>query len=154
MMRKTLIERFNSKVKIDHDTGCHEWVDGRSPTGNGKFKHKGKHLRAHRVAYEMHKGPIPEGMFICHRCDNPSCVNIDHLFLGTPQDNLDDCVRKGRLKPRKGEAHPHAILTEDDVRAIRDLRGTMLQREIAQKFGVHRVTVIDILVGRSWKHVT
>lgn len=80
----------------DGSDGCWVWIGNRRPDGYGLFYLFGKQLRAHRVSWEMHNGPIPEGVFVCHRCDNPSCVRPSHLFLGTIQDNNADRVQKGR----------------------------------------------------------
>lgn len=87
--------RFWSKVPIGAE-GCWEWKAGLSPRGYGQFWDTGTNRGAHRYAYEQVIGPIPEGLFVCHRCDNPACVRPDHLFLGTQQDNMSDKQSKGR----------------------------------------------------------
>ena len=95
-------------------------------------------------------------MLVCHRCDNPSCCNPAHLFLGTPKDNMDDMWRKGRASPRgaKGEAHGKAQLTEDDVRSILAMYdGGVMQKDIADKFDISRDIVSDIVRGETWKHL-
>jgi len=80
----------------------------------------GSPVRAHRAAYELAHGPIKDGMLVCHRCDNPKCVNVDHLFLGTNDDNMKDCKRKGRTN--MGERHPLCKLTSSEVAKIRELK--------------------------------
>lgn len=107
---------------------------------------------AHIVAWEIVNGPVPEGMYVCHACDNPPCVNPRHLFLGTPADNMRDKVQKGRNL--MGENAPWAKLTEGDVKLIRHLakEGTP-QREIGLRFGVSRSLVGMIVQGKRWPHV-
>ena len=107
----TLRERFNAAYRVDVG-GCWEWVKGKTGRGRpslyiGKVDGKDTQQYAHRVSYELHRGEIPEGMMVCHHCDNPGCVNPDHLFVGTAMDNRQDMVSKGR-DPR-GEDHSEAI---------------------------------------------
>lgn len=121
-----------------------------------------KVVRAHRFAWELEVGPIPEGMSVLHRCDNTRCVRApDHLFLGTQADNMRDMRAKGRfvpaIGPRKtyhGEAHPASKVTESDVREIRRLRaeGRTLQH-IGDRFGLKTNSVHYICVRKTWKHV-
>lgn len=83
-------------MSVDTPSGCREFTGAKSPKGYGKISFKDKHFRAHRLAYILKFGDISEGLIVCHKCDNPSCVNTEHLFLGTPKDNAIDRMLKGR----------------------------------------------------------
>lgn len=105
----------------------------------------------------LHFGDIPDGLIVCHTCDNRKCVNPAHLFLGTPQDNTDDCIRKGRAKgAQRGEDHPLAKLDRESVAYIRaNFRKRDREfgaRALARRFGVHPMTIWDVLEGRTWGH--
>jgi DNA-binding XRE family transcriptional regulator len=150
--RKPLIDRFKGKYSIRPDTGCWQWT---SATAEGRYGvlwfADGKSKYAHRVSYELHVGPIPDGLVICHRCDNGLCVNPDHLFAGTTKDNHDDMVSKGRGPRQGGEWNPGSKLTVVQVDQIRKLNGGKLsQNEVARMFDVSRGTIKDIWKGRSW----
>jgi hypothetical protein len=108
-----------------------------------------KNLRAHRAAYEVYVGPIPVGMLVCHTCDNPKCVNPDHLWLGTEADNTTDKVRKGR--GRHGESMTLSKLSNAAVREIR--ASHMSIYEAAEKFGVSPVTAWKARTGLTWKRI-
>jgi len=104
-----------------------------------------------------------DGLFVCHHCDNPACVNPDHLFLGTLQDNVDDMCRKGRQARRKGEAHCRARLTDEAVRSIRRQYGQIMMGRthapdgtislMAAKYGVSNSAITGVVYGKSWTHV-
>lgn len=129
--------------------GCWEWKFGRNQDGYGQVLIEGVKRPAHDVAYERAYGPLPEGYFACHSCDNPPCIRPDHLFAGTPLDNARDAAAKGRLS--HGENHYAARLTEGDVRAIRsDPRGCFV---LAKVFGVSKQAILRIRWRRTWKHV-
>ncbi len=144
--------------KVHKTDGCWLWT-GATLQGYGKIGaggHKGRPLSAHRVSYEIHYGPIPEGMHVCHRCDNPSCVRPDHLFIGTPADNIADMFSKGRNPPRdnKGVRNGSAKLTAEKVVEIRrDRAAGVLLKDLARKHGVSLTTISGAARGRNWQHI-
>ena len=145
-------ERFWAKVDVRGPNECWLWEANKNKQGYGRFWDGHRKRRSHRVAYNLCFGPIPDGMLVCHRCDNPSCVNPAHLFLGTHADNMADAAEKGRLF--HGEQHYRAKLTAEDVQCIKQLFGEgMDQKEIGRQHGVHRSTIGAILSGRTWKHI-
>lgn len=133
--------------------GCWLWTGAKSPLGYGAFRmfRPKRTVRAHRISYELHKGPIPAGLLVCHACDNPSCVNPAHLWLGTPGDNARDRDRKDRVQ--HGEKHYAAKLTAEDVAEIIKQSGLRTQVEIARTFGVDRSNISHILSGKRWKRL-
>ncbi len=143
--RKSIPERFWEKV-TKSPTGCWLWQGYISRLGYGMFM--GKH--AHRIAWELTKGPISPNLDVCHHCDNPPCVNPSHLFLGTASDNLKDSVRKGRLN-HSGERNGNAKLTETLIREIRS--SVLTIRNLATRFGVSETNISSIQKGLTWKLV-
>ena len=108
--------------------------------------------RANQLSYVIYKGAIPKGSLVCHTCDNPSCVNPEHLFLGTHQDNMDDKIKKGRMRGHWGPGEAYGTkLTSEDVKSIRESSGT--QQSIADKYGISRPMVSLIKRHKTWKHV-
>jgi hypothetical protein len=161
-MRPSLAERFWSHV--ERGEGCWLW------TGSRQYGHRyglttvaGKTRLAHRVAWELTNGPIPDGLYVCHRCDNPPCVRPDHLFLGTPSvNNLDAVAKRHNIhaaapeRLARGERVNTAKLTEDDVRAIRAraAAGGVTYRQLADEYGLRDVKGIYLIVNRrTWRHV-
>lgn len=137
--------------------GCWEWTGGKDRRGYGQIGEcgvGGRTLRAHRVVYEMMVGPIPAGMELCHRCDNPGCVRPDHMFIGTHWDNMQDRNRKGRVKKpdNRGENNGRALLTVSDVKRVRFVLSLGYnQCQVARFFEVNRTTIRSIAIGRNWK---
>lgn len=122
--------------------------------GYAQIERKGRRLRSNRWAWEKNFGPIPEGFYVCHTCDNPACINPDHLFLGTPRDNSEDMVRKGRVARQIGSTNGAAKLTEEDIPQIRALHENGLsQRKIATMFLVSQRTIGRILNHQTWRHI-
>jgi DNA invertase Pin-like site-specific DNA recombinase len=127
--------------------------------GYGLFTLDGRQQRAHRAAWLLWRGPIPDGLKVCHTCDNPGCVNIRHLFLGTDADNVADKMSKGRHAPRQGpglfgEDNPHSRLTRDHVAGIRAMGiAGYKHSEIAEQFHTTKSNVSLILAGKTWRGV-
>lgn len=133
-------------------SGCWEWQRGTDVKGYAVFRHEAKRHKAYRAAWQVHRGDIPDGAYVCHTCDNPLCVNPDHLFLGTHADNMADMRRKKRHA--RGETSPRAKLTEADVSEMRSLGASgWTNPDLSKRFGVSRSTVSSILARRYWKHV-
>ena len=133
------------------ETGCREWTGKKNHDGYGLLWLKGRHWRAHRVAYEVFVGRIPKGMHICHSCDNPGCVEPSHLWAGTNLDNVRDRNQKNRQFRAKGEANGRAKLTNSDVRAIRKSKETNTQ--ISQKYGMSQANISQIRSRTLWPHI-
>lgn len=158
--------RLFAKV-VDGSHGCWNWTAS-STDGYGTIFFRGRSWRAHRVSYTIFCGEIPDGLLVCHHCDNPACINPSHLFLGHASANMKDMVRKGRARalidgsqshfksghaPR-GEDGSGAKLTEQDALKVIELAAAgEFTKNIASKFGLRRETVQMILRGQTWKHL-
>lgn len=140
-------ERFWSKVNKT-DT-CWLWLGCKIKSGYGQSVWNGKVQNAHRVAYQLARGEIPAGMFVCHHCDVKVCVNPDHLFLGTPKQNSEDACKKGLH--RKGSSHGASKLKETDVKEI--LTSTESSRVLGKRFGVDHMVILRIKRRVAWRHV-
>lgn len=149
-------DRFYAKCRKNADSGCLEWQAYRNTGGYGTFyKDGGIFILAHRWAYERVFGPVPEGQFVLHRCDNPRCVNPDHLWLGTKLDNARDRDQKGRRIALRGEQHGRSKLLAEQIIEIRGLgAGGMTSYRIAKLYRVDSKTVRDILTRKLWPHIT
>lgn len=151
-MMSELETRFWAKVKRGDD--CWEWSASLTGKGYGQIALGGgvrRNLLAHRLSWEIHNGRVPDGMVVCHHCDNRRCVRPDHLFVGTTADNQRDMANKGRSL--SGERHNRVKLSADDVRWLRwaGAYTGASNTELAQLFGVSRGHVSDILAGRYWR---
>lgn len=142
-------EYILARVAIDATTGCWNWKGpiSRKLRGKGYGRIGGK--LAHRIAYTIWTGPLGS-LCVCHRCDNSWCVNPEHLFLGTHQDNADDCRKKGRTRYCQGEQRS-LKLTDDDVRFIRTAAAP--PKQIAAQFGISFGTISSIQHRRTWRHL-
>ena len=138
---------------VAHPNGCWEWAGCKDGCGYGRINRDGKLVRLHRAAWEKENGDIPEGMCICHHCDNPSCINPSHLFIGTQKDNMRDRARKGRYN-NAGEDNNSAILKTSDVLVIRErIKKGDTCYSIGREYGVTGEAILAIKHHRTWKHV-
>lgn len=153
-MSKTLLERFNERWVLEPETGCWLWISRLNKNGYGRFyTESGKIERAHRVSYQLHVGPIPEGLQVRHSyCGNKLCVNPSHLTVGNQEDNERD---KKNYLIIGGEEHYKALLTNAQVAEIRVkyAAGGITQRALAEEYGVSRIQVNRIVNRVHWKSV-
>lgn len=148
--RDDIKSRFMEYVAING--ACWDWTGAPEKSwGYGRIKINGKSIRAHRLSYEFHVGPIPTGLLVCHTCDRPICVNPEHLFLGTDLDNQRDCISKGRTNYQSGVAHWNARLRPSEVLEIKASNDPPL--ELARRFSVSTGTIYAIRKGIIWRNV-
>ncbi len=156
---------FEEHCVPEPNSGCWLWLRGMARGGYGKQRMGKKTTTAHRASWMIYKGPIPAGLYVCHRCDVPSCVNPDHLFLGTAYDNVKDRDKKGRgsqgqrhaklCAELRGEKHGMSKLCEKDIHNIRDLlsKGETLS-SIGRRYGVNLSAIHKIKIKKTWAHVS
>lgn len=154
--------RFWAKVDVRGPHECWEWLASKFQYGHGRFCAGRYQTSANRWSLAFTLGRMPSRFeYACHHCDNPSCVNPQHLYLGDPQSNTNDARMRGRLRPgvvswngrRRGERNSNAKLTEREVRKIRSLRGIKTASDLAKKFNVSRATVSYIWTRKVWSHI-
>lgn len=150
------LEWLFERTHPEPNSGCWIWCAAiHRRNGYGAVKVGGSVRRVHRVAYQIaNRTKVPPHLDVCHKCDVRCCINPDHLFLGTRTENMQDCIKKGRLSPIPilvGEASPNSKLTENDVRRIR--RDTRSQRAIARAYGVDKGTIACIVKRKTWRHI-
>lgn len=162
--RKAVESLADLLARTKRNGDCLEWQRSKNAEGYGSVAFAGRIWSTHRLSYTLAVGVIPDGLLVCHHCDNPSCINPAHLFVGTNGDNVRDSVRKGRNKPpphptperqARGERQWKSRLTDD---AVRDIRANYSgkygeQRALAKKHGVSAATVGHVVAGRTWRHV-
>lgn len=148
----TLLDRFWSKVSISRQ--CWLWTAYKDAEGYGHIRHNDRMRFSHHIAWLLWRGPIPDGMKVCHSCDNPSCVNPEHLFLGTQQDNMIDCTKKGRHGDVSGERNGRARLTYEQVEQIRrSYTGRYGELTYwATKFNVSIGAIRYAALGKTWRN--
>ena len=154
-LRPSPEDRFWAKVRKGGPDDCWLWTAGTDKDGYGRFMWNMRNPRSHRVAYELLVGPIPEGLYACHTCDNPPCCNPAHIFLGTQLDNIRDAASKGRLATgncTRTKGCPGVALSPADVQDIRSACGKS-NRVLARHYGVHPSTISRARRMETWKHV-
>jgi hypothetical protein len=144
--------RYWAKVDVREADQCWHWLASRNNKGYGSFWLDGKLAKAHRVAWELEYGAIPIGQCVCHVCDCSSCVNPNHLWLGTNADNIKDRDQKGRRAPPQGTKNGRAKVTSSDVLQIRELyaNGAYTYRELGVRFGLSREGIGHIVRRERW----
>jgi len=153
---KDIIRRFWEKINFPENRidGCWIWTAGKDGHGYGSFNFGSKVVSSHRFAYMIFKGTIKEGLLIRHICDNPSCVNPNHLLVGTHQDNTQDKLDRNRLNPAKGENNGQSILTELEVKEILyKLIDDIIVSVLAEQYNVCTGAIHAIANGVNWKHI-
>lgn len=150
----SIARTFDQHWKLNPDTGCHEWQRGkRREYGVLYDPERGEVVGAHVFSFERANGPVPDGLHVCHRCDNPPCVNPDHLFAGTNTQNRHDSVSKARHA--RGDGHGRGRLTSADVIRIRELAasGEVSDADLATQFGIRQQQISKIVTGARWRHL-
>lgn len=146
---RTIEERFWARVATTSDIdACWPWTGGVDKDGYGKFDDG----RAHIYAFVRVNGSVPRGKLVCHSCDTPGCCNDNHLWVGTPLENMQDKVHKGRFRAGRGERHGHAKLTDDQVIVIRS-RTQENQRLLGLEFGVSQGIISMVINRKIWNHI-
>lgn len=148
---RTIFLLFKRLAKKDAK-GCMLW-SGANCKGYGMIGFRGRPYPAHRFVWSMVHGPIPKGMFVCHKCDTPACCNVDHLFIGTAQENLADMREKNRHA--KGRSHGNSKLTDAKAReVVRLSMAGKSQKKIGAMFGVNQTVISEVTRGVTWSHAT
>ncbi len=155
--RRNFLERFWEKVLRKNKDECWEWQASlNSTTGYGQINRNGNIRSAHATAYELAYGKVPDGMYVCHTCDNHKCVNPNHLFAGTPHQNTQDMMQKGRhrIVPNFGERNGNNKLTEKDVLELREMVASGFRiKDAAAHFGISDDQASKIVNRKVWKHI-
>lgn len=158
-IKTPVAERFAAKYQPEPNSGCWLWLDALDRDGYGRLQIAGRSHKAHRVSFELHCAPIEDGELVCHRCDNPACVNPAHLFAGSNTDNIADMVKKGRSprvkNPMVGERNGNAFLTEDQARYV--LREVLLNGRrrscVARELSASKDAIDKLCSGKTWRHL-
>lgn len=151
--RTSLETYFNSRIGEPTETGCILWLSSVDLNGYGQIRKDWLRMQAHRLAWILVNGPIKNNLKVCHHCDNPLCVNVAHLFLGTQRQNMEDKVKKGRQS--KGQNHYAAKLTDIQIKEIliKYASGIPTQRMLSEEYGVCQSIISEIISRKRWRHV-
>lgn len=144
-------------AKVDKTNSCWNWTAAKGAKGYGRFKLNGKLVSPHAISYQIHNDDYDSTKDVCHKCDNPSCINPEHLFLGTRTQNVLDSIQKGRWNgnPTKGADHPSSKLTDKDVMLIKAILkySDLNVVQIAKMFSVSLTTIKNIRSKKRWSHI-
>lgn len=159
-MEYLILQRFWDKVDIKTENECWNWkasTRGHSTHDYGRFYFRKTRIQSHRVAWIISFGEIPIGLKVCHKCDNPKCVNPNHLFLGTQEDNMKDCKKKGRTGQNLtcGTTRYNAKVNDQKVKIIRAMFDNgYTNKGLSKMFEIAPSTICDIVKRRTWRHIT
>lgn len=146
------IKRFYAKIDKSNPNGCWEWTASKNASGYGLMYIKGRKYRAHRISCYIHNLGLKPRLVVLHTCDNPCCVNPDHLRPGTQQENVQDMIAKGRgVLVQRGERNMSSKLRRMDIKPIR--KSSESNRQLAQRYGVNPSTISRIKCGLIWAHI-
>ena len=144
-------DRIEAKFERVPEGGCWVWTGGLAKAGYGVVWLEGTYRNAHRAIYEILIGPVPEGKFLCHTCDNRCCVNPNHLYIGSAQTNKNDMANRGRMAV--GTSLPQAKLCDEDIPTIRALEGKEHRCSVAERYKVSPRAIVHIWKRATWRHV-
>ncbi len=150
-MKRSYMERFDSFVMPEPMSGCFLWIGGTDADGYGCFWYEGKTVKAHKMSWIMNFGSIPDNQCVLHKCDNPPCINPNHLFLGSNKDNTQDSIKKNRRAIFYGDENPVSKLTSTDVALIRTSKTK--QQILAKELGVTRSLISMVRNRKIWRHI-
>ena len=150
---RSLIGRLERNSMPEPNTGCWFWIKSLTIDGYGRMGYMGSLMLSHRASYLAHKGDIPKGYCVCHKCDNPSCINPEHLFLGTHEQNMND--RNSKKRDPRGIMFSHTKFTESDIRKIRTVykQGGLSMAKIGKQFNTDSSQIYRIVRGKTWGHI-
>lgn len=147
------IDYLKSRIVIDKKTGCWNWQGSKGRQGYGVKRIGDRLIKTHRLFYELLVGKIKKNKKVCHKCDNPSCCNPEHLFIGTQRKNMQDMMKKNRSNFHRGENNKLSIFKNEEVIEIRKLYPSITQAELARRYKCSEGAIASIIHRRTWKHI-